>query len=208
MAVQGEIQIGRISRFFTKWLGTKGQSNPMSISGEIAGVIPLWSGVENRFLESWQLFGVAAVVAAGAGNLSELVIRNPTNSKLIAVLEKVTVACTVLTTFHFDVGAALGGVDKAGVLGPQIRDGRWGNNSGTGLVVTNGSTTGGQIVGTTIGLALVPANATYDFIQDANQEIALSPGSGAQVECETVNTQFFGTFWFRVRALEDSELTG
>lgn len=206
MAGFNEILVGRFSKFIQKHFGMKGPQAVSTLSPDVMAAILFRNGVENLYLEGWQRFGMWTNQPGVASNLSECVLRNPATSGVLAVLEKVLVTVPTTETVHFDTGSALAGVDKGTVYTPQILDRRGGAQTGSALVLTSGSTLGGQIVGTTIlGLAQLLANTPWDFIWYENEEILLLPGDGAQVEGETVNTALAVGWIWRQRPIEDSE---
>jgi hypothetical protein len=210
MAVSGEVQIGRINRFFTKWLGAKGSSPRMTIGGELIGVIPLWSGVENRFLDSWGRFAANLLVPAAASNQSGAQFRNPSGSKVVAIVELLSVGSTAvaanqLTTSFGSVAADL--VTSVPFTANRL------DNRGQGNPVCLGSTQN-----TTVSIAALGNNMSIDFsgiaagvlprvdlIFTDNQEIPVLPGDGIRLVGNTVNTQINLNIRWRERALEDSE---
>jgi hypothetical protein len=202
MALTGEVQIGRINRFFTKWLGAKGSSPRMTIGGELIGVIPLWSGVENRFLDSWGTFGFAQFIAAQAAATVGFRLHNPGKSGVIAVVEKWSIAVgasqnvtlSVSNTVDTDLTTASVGSgrgDGRGVLVP--------------VCIPSSSLTSPVSLGSLIGQFQLGVANPYDIITDEDQEIGLTQGSSLQVVTNTVNIPFFVSIWWRERALEDSE---
>jgi hypothetical protein len=204
MAVTGEIQIGRISRFLTKWLGAKGPSPRMTIGGEIVPVLPLWSGVENRFLDSWNLFAVnISVLAGGAGNTSATRLRNAAGSGVIAVVERILVSTpaadfpfvfyntTSVTTDLTTTKAPLS-IDFRQVSGASLLFSSKNNSaaSGSGFIYLQGAT------GPTLNM---------EVILDDNQEIVLPPGSGIDIASNNLNQALNVSMRWRERAIEDSE---
>lgn len=201
MAVAGEIQIGRINRFFTKWLGAKGSSPRMTIGSELTGVIPLWSGAENRFLDSWNRFAVGASATGGGVSPAALRIRNPGGSNVIAVIEKASLSSSindVLLLQYFTVGVDL----PTPVVSTNARlDARGAANPVCTISDSTAFVHGGVATLAASGLA----NATYDFLWTDIQEIPLLPGDAITMQVTGVTAVLIGSFMWRERALEDSE---
>jgi hypothetical protein len=199
MALFNELLVGRYNRLAQKLLSMKGQASLRQLTSDLQFVLPLMHGVENRYLEGWDLFGVAATTAAIAAQTSAAKIRNPAGSNVIAVVEKVMFieGGTQQTVF---LQLAADTVDYAGAITGQRLDARGRANS-TLLFSTNATGTGT----TTIEEAGMPINTSYDFIMTANQELTVLPGNSCQLIAGSVNANFGVTFRWRERFLEDSE---
>ncbi len=92
MARFNEILVGRYNRMVQKLLSMKGTATLVTFSDEAMAVLPLFYGAENRYLEGWDRFGVAVGTAAGAaGNRTVWRLRNPTNSNVVTVVEKILI---------------------------------------------------------------------------------------------------------------------
>src|SRR6266481_932188 len=63
MAVYNEIGIGRWNRFIQKLTDIKGSPPARQLASEIVFHHGIFSGEENRYLESWDLFGVGATLS-------------------------------------------------------------------------------------------------------------------------------------------------
>lgn len=208
MAIYNEILVGRFSRMLQKLFGMKGTQAAKQLSGEIYPSFPLFSGVENRYLEGWQRFAMTVVQVGAAANLTDVVLRNPAGSGVLAIVEEVLISNGVATTsYQISTGNATAGVDKAVVQAPQILDRRAGSQTGSALKLTSGTTLGGQIVGTVIKALVLPNPGIFLWPNDENQEIPLLPGDGFQVEEETVNQLIVVSLTWRQRSLEESEST-
>jgi hypothetical protein len=210
MAVTGEIQIGRVSRFLSKWLGTKGTSPRTTISGEIMPVIPLWSGVENRFLDSWNRYGVNKFIAAGgAGNFSVFRMRNPVGSTVMAVIEKIIIVGSAADqpNVSFFSNPATNVDLVGGTIAAVPIDARQALKGQTGSTViasfkNSTAATGGGFVILQTG---VVANQGVDLIITDNQELPLAPSSGIDIFNNSANLGLEVSLLWRERALEDSE---
>ena len=72
MARFNEILVGRYNRLIQKLFGMKGDAALFQFSTEMMAVLPMFMGNENRYLESWTLFGLSLQQAAVAANTSAI----------------------------------------------------------------------------------------------------------------------------------------
>src|SRR5467141_5154557 len=90
MARFNEILAGRYNRFLQKLFQLKGGPPAAQLASEVMPVFPFFSGVEHRYLEGWYRYygqlSVAAIAAVGPSYQ----IRNPLNSEVVAVIERLT----------------------------------------------------------------------------------------------------------------------
>lgn len=209
-SVYGEVQVGRYLRYLQKFLGMKSREPAeVTLAAEIMPTLSLFAGVENRYLESWERFGFGIEVVAGAGLAAAVRITNPALSNVLGVIEalefasssndKVTIS--VITPPQATGGTLLATDDKALI---QNLDGR-----GRQFSVLNPSHTtgaGGVVAGVTISVVqIVGSGASFQYIQNENQEIPLTPNSFIHVTTTTsAATLRIGWRW-RERFLEDSE---
>lgn len=210
MAIFNEILSGRYNRALQKIFAIKGSAPVRQLGGEILPIHALWSGVENRFLEQWNRFASAGTAAGGVGNFSQVMLRNPVTSGVIAVIERISfceVGAADLIFISQDTGTAQLGVaqgqrclDNRAVrgatqtLGPACQV--FTNNAGV-------SVTGGVI-------AKIPTQANVDYpylIMDENQEITLAPGDVLEITTSSLNVSLNYSILWRERALEESEKT-
>ena len=216
MAGYNEIQAGRFNRALQKALSMKGPAAMNELASILqANVTFLW-GVEMRWLEDWDRHGIRfAVPAQGAGVQAAFRFRNPRTSNAIVVLEKIAVVNQGLAvdSYILEIDAAPLGIgnDLANLIsGNTVRfDPRY-QASG---VLTNFLGNSGMAI--SFGTAAVsnpihelPAPSvvsTGDFITDEFQQIPLIPGFMITVRATSLNTGMAPTFWWRQRALEDSE---
>src|SRR5260370_38399849 len=87
MARYNEILVGRYNRMLQKLFGMKGGVVAPQLASEISAAFPLFSGVENRYLESWNRFTSVVNQVALAGTPAQCQLRN-TTSNVIAVIDK------------------------------------------------------------------------------------------------------------------------
>src|SRR5260370_32873282 len=91
MARYHESLVGRYNRMLQKLFGMKGGVVAPQLASEISAAFPLFSGVENRYLESWNRFTSVVNQVALAGTPAQWQLRN-TTSNVIAVIEKLTIS--------------------------------------------------------------------------------------------------------------------
>lgn len=204
MALFNEILSGRLNRAIQKFTGIKGAPPAPQLSSEFMPIFPFFWGVENRYLESWNRFGVVINFASSAANFNMVQLRNPSNSKLVAVFEKILAANNS------------GGADAYQLQhGPQTVDFSI-NTATTRFDARIVGQTSALIVSSrqnpaTAGLAVKCSvvalnNTNNDFITTDIQEVPLLPGDAIEVNNTTVNVGSSFTFWWRERSLEESEL--
>src|SRR5258708_33101896 len=90
MAKFNEILSGRFNRALQKLLSMKGGPPAGQLATEIGVQFPLPLGVEFRYLEQWERFGVVPLAAGVAAANIAIRLRNPPRSNMIAVWEKIT----------------------------------------------------------------------------------------------------------------------
>ena len=203
MARFNEILVGRYNRFLQKLLQMKGGPPAPQLSGDIQASLVLFSGMENRFLESWEAFGVAVSLAAVVAQTDGFLLRNPRPSNVIAVLERLKVASATAQEIQTSLGST--NTDLTSITTPvPPRDSRCRANSA--LIVSTQTTTPAAI-GTVIDRSEVAAGLSFDVILDADVSIVLMPGQAIQVGQLTANSTLVVMAWWRERFLEESERT-
>lgn len=208
---QGDVQIGRLTRYFVKWLGAKGFTPRMSFGGEIVPNLNLWSGVEDRYLQGWNRFGQSIGLTASVGNVDEIQMRNPSGSKVVAVFEKMTVSCNSATLTQPVLSVASGAADLASVqtMANARLDPRGQPTPSIVLSTTQPASPGTNLtslVWTAFLGVVAGATTTADVILTDDQELPLLPGDAYRFNSSVANTGMFISFLWRERVLEDSEL--
>jgi hypothetical protein len=181
----------------------KGGPPSPQLASEISPALLLFSGVENRYLEQFELFAATTTLAASVGNNGAVQIRNPAGSNVIAVVEKITVSTTVAGEIVASVGS---GVDLTTFAAVARGDGRSRQNPAMIASATNAALTAN--LGNLIWRNFVPANTPVDLIMDENQEVPLTAtgATGAvRVTSSSANVGFSAAIWWRERLLEESE---
>jgi hypothetical protein len=202
MAGFNEIQHGRINRFLQKWSGIKGRAPVSAIASEVTPQLSIHSGVEDRFVQSWDVFHAVAFPAAVAGQFASIQIRNPAASGVVGVIEAIS-AWVNVTVQEFRLSKQAIGTDLtpivAGNQGGMDPRGR----SQPTIIASFGS---GPFLTTSLQSRATSAqNTSTDFILTHNQEFALLPGDAYRLTINLVNQGWNGFFRWRERALEDAE---
>jgi hypothetical protein len=208
MAIYNEILVGRYARMLQKLFGIKGTVPTKQLAGEVAPAFPLFNGVENRYLESWDRFGASAAQTASVGNNSGFRLRNPVGSNVIAVIEQLRFEVdTANSPISIETGPAVAAGDGATVYTPRGLDPR--GRTLTTMIVTSGNgllTLGGGNIAA-IGFGEGQAGVHLDLIQDENQEIPILPGQALNILTAGTNLLLRVSCLWRERFLEESERT-
>jgi len=208
MAIYNEILTGRYARMLQKLFGMKGSVPTKQLAGEITTTINLFSGVELRYLEQWDRFGLALQVIGVAANVSGVRFRNPVGSNVIAVFESLLVANDSASSGDYFISLGAIAADLASIsslVGSRL-DPR-GRNAPT-LIVTSQATTP-SIGFLTAGIArpALLSASTIPIILTENQEITVLPGDALQVLSFNLNSSMDVSAVWRERLLEESERT-
>lgn len=203
MAIFNEIFAGRYPRAIQKLFATKGSTPVRALGGDLMVTLPLFYGVEMRYLESWDRYGDAIQVVGSPANTSQVEFRNPAGSNVIAVFEKLTICNTTVNAVQFALGHSTTGADLATPVTPtNPRLDARGRPAST-VIESKGNPAAAS--GNTFQQGQVLANDTKDFIFFEDQEIALLPGDALFLEVLTANITMFVTAMWRERILEESE---
>lgn len=204
MARYNEILTGRFNRALQKFLSMKGEPPAPQLASDIQASLPLFWGVECRYLEGWYRYGVTAVVAAGgAGNRAAVRMTLRPNSAMVAVLEKATVAAPIADAPFLTV-STLGSPDLAGtvIVTNTALDNR-GQQSPQMVITSSGNA--GAVLGVQIDQASLGVNTNYEFVQTDDQELTILPGSSYTLYSNVLNQGVTFSIRWRERTLEESE---
>lgn len=205
MARYNEILVGRFARAVQKLFGMKGEVPIGSLAGELTVVHNFLSGVENRYLEAWDLYSAATRIAAVAANQSGFRLRNPASSNVMTVIEKLDVGFSGADSTGF-ASSGTTNTDLAAVTTIPPLDSRSKRSSST-VYSTQNTTV--AIPGLTGEVAIQEWNiagvGNLQVIFDENQEFPLLPGSAIDVVSGPVNQELTVTIRWRERFLEESE---
>ncbi len=206
MAIFNEILSGRFNRALQKIFAIKGSPPVRQLGGEILPVHGIFSGVENRFLESWNRFAADGLVTAVAAVTSASMFRNPVTSNVIAVIERLSFSESVADPSLF-VSQDTGTAALSTAVGQRCLDNRAvkGSTSTLGAACQVTQQTGFVVTGGIIFRIGLPALADYNLIVNENQEITVLPGDVIEVVTSNVNVNLTTNWMWRERVLEESE---
>jgi len=205
MARFNEILAGRYNRYLQKLFQLKGGPPAAQLASEVMPVYPFFAGRENRFLEGWSTFGHTRVIVAVAAVQGGMRIRNPVNSNLIAIFEKILVGGGLADSPLLELAATVGDMINPFSVIPTRWDARQGQNSSALIFSDSGAAGPGTGLQAKMQ-AFYPAASSYDFINTDVAELPLLPGDAIEVQSGNVNQQFAVSWLWRERQLEDSEL--
>ncbi len=208
MAKFNEILVGRFNRALQKLLSMKGGPPAAQLATEITTNIQFnQMGNDFRYLEGWDIFGDQVNPGASVGNSNGYRLRNPNNSNVVAVVEKVFVAASVATDVVMRVSTAIGqpGVELATVRGGVVLDLRSQRVPGSTIIPSNAQPS--VAFGAGFFRWTLAPNVGVELIVDENQELLILPGTAIQFETSVVNLAWQIAARWRERFLEDSERT-
>ena len=203
MAIANEILVGRYNRFVQKLLGIKGGAPMPQVSGELQVALNTFSGVENAYLEGWDIFAQQIGVTGVAAQFSTYRLRNPVGSNVIAVFLKASSSGQPLADApQLSTDTTSLDLFVTPILSPRL-DTRGRPNC---TLIASVNTAGIPAVALTKKYQVgYPANGMADFIIDDSQAIPLLPGDAIQMSSNVLAQNLFLTFVWRERYLEDSE---
>src|SRR6266481_7869116 len=171
MAVYNEIGIGRWNRFIQKITDIKGSPPARQLASEIVFQHPIFSGQENRYLESWDRFGIGLSVGPIAAQQSGVRLTNPSSSNVILVVEKITVAqgSASVQLMNIEYGRVGANLSQVALSIPMETRGR---AASTGVVSFNAAALSTLNVVSQLNIA---GSVNYEVIQDVIHEISLPP---------------------------------
>ncbi|HEX8797957.1 MAG TPA: hypothetical protein VF772_05055 [Terriglobales bacterium] len=207
MARFNEILVGRFARALQKLTGIKGAVPTPQLSTEIFPSFQLFWGVENRVLEGWQRYATFASITSGAGQVGGWRLRNPTNSNVMGIIEKVQVTNRSTTAIIAQLNQQyLGGIaDLTGIIVCSGLDNRLNPTSVNNNLISSFSNTGVIAGGANVGEMGIPIGGTVDFVLFEDHEITLMQNGMCQILTATANQQFDVVCIWRERFVEDSE---
>lgn len=206
MARFNEILVGRYNRALQKAFGIKGGPPVPQLSSEIMAQVLLFWGVENRYLESWQRFGVGFSQPAAAGFNSVFELRNPTANNALIVIEKVTIfnVNAAANSTNFEGPAPLSTDLATSLVSSTVRFDARGQQQPSSVASEQNNAALASFANTPYFASLAP-NGAIDMVLYENQEIPILPGDAIRLRNPTVNTALQGSVQWRERFLEDSE---
>lgn len=208
MSIYNEILSARFNRALTKLFSIKGPAPSPAVSSEVMPVHPFASGVENRFLEGWDRFGMTVYTTAVAAQNSAFQIRNPSatgpatpsSSKILMVIEKMTITVTLADLVEIRIASGL--ADLANLITTTRLDARTARNSMAIASWANNVAAAGSV----IDHVTIAANTSQGVILTDNNEMTVLPGDAIRVNTIGVNEILRVSYQWRERLLEDSEV--
>jgi len=200
MALYNEIGIGRWNRFIQKLTDMKGNPPAPQLASEIQFSHTIFSGAENRYLESWERFAIGILSTAIAGQTSALRLNNPAVSNMMVVVEKIAFGQDGpperVTLMYGTPGGDLSLPQNGVTMDPRGR-------AFSSAVPSINAGAHGTL--NPVGEFIVGTNLVIDFIVDGIQEIAVPPGAAIQIEPRALNQNAFYSVFWRERFLEPAE---
>src|SRR5262249_54291915 len=203
MAVFNEILVGRINRAVQKFFGMKGGPPASQLAGDVSMQMQIPLGAEWYFLEGWYLYGSAASSPANAANTSAFRFRNPTNSGVVAIIERAVVTGDALPD-TWGVASGLATTSLANVAVVGLRDQR--NTAASPTSIFSSANTSPAIVGNGIMRGATAASQTFEFVAPG-EELVVAPGASYDFFQNTINQAAKCSIFWRERAIEESEKT-
>ncbi len=204
MAIFNEILVGRFNRSLQKAFGIKGSPPVRQIAGEIQPGYQINTGVENRYLEAWNRFGVAVNIPGNVGNVGAFQLRNSPGSNVIAVMEKITLISVVAGEFDLGYLTIVVPGDLATTTNGVPFDRRFGPLA-TGAAIQPSFTNVTPAAPIIIFRTFLPANTPIEVLGIDDHELPLLPGDIFRGINTVANSGVIFNIWWRERYLEESE---
>jgi hypothetical protein len=203
MARYNEILIGRWNRYLQKLCSIKGGPPSPQLASEIAPTFDVEKpAVESRYLLGWNRFGFGLQILGAVGNPSQIRLRNPTGSGVIAVIESIIVYQSPNDRIQLTYTATAADLVAQTVI---PLDGRSGTSSSSVRVSnSNAAATAGLAVYQDI--AGISASPPQQVLVTENQEISIAPGFAWGAQTVAANISLTANVIWRERAIEESEL--
>lgn len=212
MGIYNEILSGRFNRFAQRLFAIKAKPPLRQLAGELMTTYEFLSGVEDRQPQGWNRYGAVIAVVGAAGNSATIRITNDIGTKVIAVLEKISVWVTLATVAPVNFtnyqplvsGHVPNLSSPAGGNAIDFRTAPNANQFGSVIQISSSQNTNGA--GSALAQLNLSANIPQDLILFEDHELTMGPQSLWQVSSNTAaNTLNLSVIW-RERALEESEL--
>jgi len=205
MAIFNEILVGRFNKAMQRIFGIKASAPLRQLGGEVMPVTTIFRGAEDRYLEGWNRFAWSVQVGPNAAQTNGIRLRNPANSNLIAVIERLSIVSPNGGNVFLSAGDSNPDLETIAVFAPMPLDNRQGAAlSHTSSLVASTSALSPvlqRIIFQTAGVT----SGENSLIPDENVEIPMLPTRSLTVQQATVNTIIVANFLWRERYLEESE---
>jgi len=203
LALYNEILVGRLNRALQKFTGIKGQAPAPQLSAEVAATVPLFWGVENRYLESWNKFGIFASATGGAAQFAGFRFRNPAGSNVAVVIEKLFLSWASAETGATQAILAAQAADLTTIVSSSTT--RFDNRGNPSPTLVSSTTTNMAGFAGAFFSVRGNANVNLDVVLTEDIEVPLLPGDAISIIDGTAAVRLDVTCWWRERFLEESE---
>lgn len=191
-----KIEIGRFSEQLRRMFGMAGEERVAShLSPELSATVEVQSeSPDLDFLKGVRNCSVGITLAAAAGFTTFFRLRNPADSGVVTVIDKIVLQ--PLNGAEMAIARGLETTDLlTGTVASSVIDPRWQASGATGstmlLSVSNGIATG------VVGDNLLRVNLDIRQIHEYTKGIVLTPGSSCDWGSQTVNVLMFTyVTWF------------
>lgn len=206
-----EIAGGRWDNLLARLFPIKGRPISPGMSPELMPVVVVQPNVpEMSLLRGERLYGDTVSLAAVAGQTGKFLLRNPTDSNGLIIVERVIVSSGDAGDFQLRTQPLPSPVVDLAVAGnPNCRDTRQAGTAATSAVPGFGLTSNEVSAAAATGalhMIVRLAGSPYDFVTDWGPFV-LGPGTGLEVN-SPVQASIRVTCLWRERAAEPSELRG
>ncbi len=206
MAIFNEILVGRFNKSLQRHFGIKGHAPVRQLGGEVMPVIQLSKFVESLYLESWNFFSVQRTQSPIATQFSQLQIRNPPNSNIVAIILRAWMTSTIAdgaVPSLICMGPKL--TDFSTIEGPQLLrfDARGPGGLGSSLIGSSTVGASSTFVAQRLFLSK-PANGFSDFLRPEDT-LPLLPGDAFMMQGSNGGSVDASGIWWMERYLEESE---
>lgn len=205
MAISNEILSARFPKLAQKLFSMKGEQAVKQLTGELTVVQNLPFGVEHRWLMSENRFAAISSITGAAGQFAAIRLRNPSNSNVVAVIEKIALQVSATQNVAVDLSSVNALGDFGSVLATQRLDGRIGTGAQSSLNNTFTTTKTIALGATILLLSLQASTNPLDLILTDDQELTVLPGDALGIGNTSAATSMNLAVWWRERPLEESE---
>lgn len=206
MSIFNEILEARYSRMLQRLFSMKGGAATRQLSGEVQPVINFFNGVENRYLEGWDRYGISMSPTGGAAQSAATKLRNPLASNVMAVVESLIVCAAGVAQNVIILKNEPGSATDLTTVQPTTNT-RFDSRSRAQSALTASSTTNfGGLPGIEQWFVNLAVNQPFQLILNENQEIPILPGGELEVIDATLAANISVSYTWRERSMAESEL--
>lgn len=166
---------------------------------EIAATYDLLSNPETLLHMGWSRWSSGRNIAAVAGQVGRINLRNPTNSSVLVVVDRFVISAGAGSTYQFAPGSQ---TDLATTFGATAMDTR---TPQAGPVAVLSTDTNAVAFVSSLGEEFFLASTPTDVVAAAGR--VLAPGGAIELSIGLVNTVLAYTIQWRERKLQEQENT-